>query len=60
MKILLVEDETKIAEFVIKGLGQAGYEVDHVGDGVSGLALLLEGQHDLVILDVMLPKFEWL
>jgi two-component system OmpR family response regulator len=56
MKILLIEDEAKIAEFVIKGLQQAGYQVDHVGDGASGLALILEGQHDLVILDVMLPK----
>ena len=56
MKILLIEDETKIAEFVIKGLSQAGYEVDHVGDGASGLATILETRHDLVILDVMLPK----
>lgn len=56
MKILLIEDETKIAEFVIKGLRQAGYEVDHEGDGASGLALILEDLHDLVILDVMLPK----
>jgi two-component system OmpR family response regulator len=56
MKILLIEDETKIAEFVIKGLSQAGYEVDHVGDGASGLATILEARHDLVILDVMLPK----
>lgn len=56
MKILLIEDETKIAEFVIKGLRQAGYDVDHVGDGASGLAMILEARHDLVILDVMLPK----
>ncbi len=56
MKILLIEDETKIAEFVIKGLTQAGYEITHALDGEGGLSLIREGGHELVVLDVMLPK----
>ena len=56
MKILLIEDETKIAEFVIKGLSTAGYDVTHVDDGARGLEAILAGAHDLAILDVMLPK----
>lgn len=56
MKILLIEDEPKIAEFVIKGLSGAGYDVSHADDGAKGLASILEGEHDLVILDLMLPK----
>ena len=56
MKILLIEDESKIAEFVITGLTSAGYEIMHVDDGAKGLAAMLEQHHDLVILDLMLPK----
>jgi DNA-binding response OmpR family regulator len=52
---LLVEDEIRIAEFVLSGLRAAGFEVRHVKDGASGLAEILNGEHDLVILDVMLP-----
>ena len=56
LKILLIEDEAKIAEFVIKGLSAAGYDVTHVDDGERGLSAVLAGSHDLVVLDVMLPK----
>ena len=56
LNILLIEDEPKIAEFVIKGLAGAGYEVKHVDDGEKGLASILGGRHDLVVLDLMLPK----
>ena len=56
LKILLIEDEPKIAEFVIKGLNAASIEVTHADDGEKGLALILEGRHDLAILDLMLPK----
>jgi DNA-binding response OmpR family regulator len=56
LKILLIEDEAKIAEFVIKGLSAAGYDVTHMDDGEQGLVGVLAGAHDLVILDVMLPK----
>jgi DNA-binding response OmpR family regulator len=56
LKILLIEDEVKIAEFVIKGLSAAGYDVTHVEDGERGLAAVLADKHNVVILDVMLPK----
>jgi DNA-binding response OmpR family regulator len=56
LKILLIEDEIKIAEFVIQGLNSAGYEVTHVDDGEQGLALILAAEHDVAILDLMLPK----
>ena len=56
LKVLLIEDETKIAEFVVKGLSAAGYDVMHVDDGERGLAAVQDAAHDLVILDVMLPK----
>lgn len=56
MKILVIEDEIKIADFVISGLRLAGFETEHVGDGLSGLETILEQRHDLVVLDVMLPK----
>lgn len=56
MKILLIEDESKIAEFVVKGMVLAGYEVTHIEDGELGLAAVMTNQYDLVILDLMLPK----
>jgi len=56
LKVLLIEDEAKIAEFVVKGLSAAGYDVTHVDDGERGLAVVQDAAHDLVILDVMLPK----
>ncbi len=54
-KLLLVEDEIRIAEFVIPDLTAAGFTVNHVKDGATGLAAIMSGEHDLVILDVMLP-----
>lgn len=56
VKILLVEDEAKIAEFVVKGLAVAGFVVTHVSDGEQGLHAMLQADHDLVLLDLMLPK----
>ena len=56
MKILLVEDEIRIAEFVMPGLKLAGFDAEHLSDGVSGLDAILEHRFDLVVLDVMLPK----
>lgn len=60
MRILLVEDDKTIATFVIKGLRQAGYAVDHASEGESGLHLGLTESYDLVILDLMLPKLDGL
>jgi DNA-binding response OmpR family regulator len=57
MRILVVEDERKVAAFVRQGLVEEGHAVEVAGDGEAALAALEEGQpYDLVILDVMLPK----
>ena len=58
MKILIVEDETKTAKFLKKGLSEAGYVVDVAADGMQGLHLALEFYVDLVILDVMIPALD--
>ena len=55
MRILLVEDEPKIASFLLKGLSEHGYDLTVAYDGRSGLAMALQGDFDLIILDVMLP-----
>jgi two-component system, OmpR family, response regulator len=56
MRILLVEDDTKIASFIIKGLKAAGYAVDYAADGEEGLNLALTEPYDTAIIDIMLPK----
>ncbi|HAX21985.1 MAG: heavy metal response regulator transcription factor [Hydrogenophaga sp.] len=58
MKILIVEDEPKAGDYLRQGLREAGYVVDLVTNGVDGLHHGLEGDHDLVILDVMLPGMD--
>jgi len=58
MKILVVEDETKTAKFLKKGLSEAGYIVDVAHDGVEALHLALEVDFDLIVLDVMLPALD--
>ena len=55
MKILLVEDEKKVASFIKKGLEEEYYTVDLAYDGKEGLKLASTEQYDLMILDVMLP-----
>ena len=60
MRILLVEDDVKIASFVTKGLKEAGFAVDHVEDGEEGLHLGLTEPYDLAIIDIMLPKLDGL
>ncbi len=55
MKILIVEDEKKVAAFVKKGLEQEYYSVDVGYDGKEGLQLALTEDYDLIILDLMLP-----
>ena len=60
MRILVVEDERKVASFIRRGLEAAGYSVDVEHDGEAALKRLLEDGYDLVILDVMLPKLDGL
>lgn len=55
MRIVVVEDEPAIADFLVRGLEAAGYSVALATDGPSGERLVLGGEADLVVLDVMLP-----
>ena len=58
MKILIVEDEPKTAAYLVKGLTENGYRVEHTPQGDEGLHLAAHGQFDLIILDVMLPGMD--
>ncbi|QBG49224.1 response regulator [Verrucomicrobia bacterium S94] len=55
MNLLLIEDDLKIAAFILKGLRKAGYMVDHATEGCEGLRLALEQTYALLIIDLMLP-----
>ena len=55
MRILVVEDDRKVASFIRKGLTEEGYAVDLASDGETGLAMGLDRLHDVIVLDVMLP-----
>jgi len=56
MRALIVEDDATIAEFVARGLREAGFAVDLAADGEEGLAQALHGQHDVAVVDLMLPR----
>ena len=56
MRILVVEDEQKVASFIKKGLQEEGYAVDVAADGLEGLSMLEMNVYDAMILDLMLPK----
>ena len=56
MRALVVEDDRTIADFVTRGLREAGFVVDHEADGESGLRAATEGLYDVAIVDVMLPQ----
>ncbi len=58
MKILIVEDEPKIGDYLRQGLAEAGFVVDLARDGLDGLHLALTEAYDLAILDVMLPGID--
>lgn len=60
MQILIVEDEKKVADFLVRGLRAEGYFIDCVNDGSEALGALIEQKPDLVILDRMLPKIDGL
>jgi DNA-binding response OmpR family regulator len=56
MRALIVEDDRAIAEFVARGLREAGFAVDQAGDGATGLELALSAPYDVAIVDLMLPE----
>ena len=60
MRILIVEDEKKVAAFIKKGLEEETYAVDIAADGEEGLYMGGQNQYDLIILDLMLPKINGL
>jgi DNA-binding response OmpR family regulator len=59
-RIMLAEDSSRIASFIIKGLSSSGYEVEHISDGDKVLPALKKGKYDLLILDIGLPNREGL
>jgi two-component system copper resistance phosphate regulon response regulator CusR len=55
MRLLVVEDEAKLAQYLQKGLGESGHVVDVAADGIEGRRLATGGEYDVVLLDLMLP-----
>ncbi|MEE8282296.1 MAG: response regulator transcription factor [candidate division NC10 bacterium] len=60
MRLLVVEDEKKVASFIKQGLEEESYAVDVASDGEEGLGMALDRVHDLIILDILLPKMDGL
>lgn len=60
MRILVVEDDSKIASFIVNGLRQNGFAVDHAADGEEALSLARTVEYDAAVLDLMLPKLDGL
>jgi two-component system OmpR family response regulator len=58
MRLLVVEDDQRIAGFIVQGLKQGGFSVDHCADGESGLGLALGTTYDAAIVDLMLPRLD--
>ncbi|HRD86386.1 MAG TPA: heavy metal response regulator transcription factor [Rubrivivax sp.] len=58
MRVLVVEDEVKLAQYLQRGLGENGHVVEIAHDGIEGRKLAVGGDHDLVLLDVMLPQVD--
>jgi len=60
MKLILIEDDQVIADFITKGMREAGFSIDHAVDGQAGLNFILENSYDTAIIDLMLPKLDGL
>ncbi len=60
VRLLIVEDDSKIASFVVNGLKQEGYAVDHAADGDTGLTLAETTAYDAAVVDIMLPGLDGL
>jgi len=59
-KILIIEDDQEVRELYAEVLRDGGFDLDEAVDGQSGLARVLKGKYDLLLLDIMLPKFDGL
>ncbi len=60
MRLLIIEDDTDAAEYIVRAFREVGHVADHVTDGEEGLALALDGAYDVLIVDRMLPKLDGL
>jgi heavy metal response regulator len=60
MRLLVIEDEKKVSSFIRKGLEEEGYAVDVASDGETGLLMASDRVHDLIVLDIQLPKMDGL
>ena len=60
MRVLVAEDDSRTADYLVKGLGESGHIVDRVGDGLAALAMALEGIYDALVLDRKLPELDGL
>jgi two-component system OmpR family response regulator len=58
MRVLVVEDDSKIASFVVNGLRQGGFAVDHAADGEDAMAIASSTPYDAAVVDIMLPKLD--
>ena len=60
MRLLIVEDDKKLASFIVKGFKEAGFAVDHRSDGEEGLMMAMNNDYDAAIVDIMLPSLSGL
>ena len=60
MKLLLIEDDKRVAEFILRGLNEHGHVADHAADGKDGLFLAASGSYDAIVVDRMLPGLDGL
>jgi two-component system, OmpR family, response regulator len=60
MRVLLIEDDAETAEYIRDGLAEAGHVVDHATSGHDGVVMALEGNHEVMVVDRMLPGLDGL
>ncbi len=60
MRVLVIEDDDKIASFIVNGLKQAGFATDHSTNGEDGLHRAATGHYDAAVVDLMLPRLDGL
>ena len=60
MRVLVIEDDSEAARYMVKGLAESGHLADHAADGVDGLAMAESGQYDVLVVDRMLPGLDGL